>query len=209
MAFFSRKKQQSAAPPPTNVTAAQTPSQALAQLSNNSNRDLASQPGGLRADNSLAQYVGKKPLNYSHSYLSVLQVALCLHLNNDLRAEVTSYHPPIPSNPSSSSSNLVTNQLSPGLLADLHFFLPASLANLLVFLPPHLLPLPSLDTAMLYQQMPVPMENSISSVVSLKNQREMTSTSSQPGTTLALSCRLPAQSQVHGWAMQVPSSGMP
>ena len=67
MSFFSRKKQQSA--PPANVTLAQTPSQALAQLSNNSNRDLASQPGSLRADNS-AQYVKTYHQTYKFSYLS-------------------------------------------------------------------------------------------------------------------------------------------
>ena len=71
MSFFSRKKQQSTAPPPVTVNAAQTPSQALAQLSNTSNRDLG-QPGSLRADSSLAQYVEKYPLppTLKFSYLS-------------------------------------------------------------------------------------------------------------------------------------------
>ena len=228
MSFFSRKKPQSAAPPPASVTVAQTPSQALAQLSNTSNRDLV-QPGSLRADNSLAQYVETYPYHQlwnSHIYLSDVQVALCSYLNNNsspcvLKAEITvqilPYRPPIPSNLSSSnhlhsnSSNnhLVTNLLLPGPLADLHSFLPASLTSLVSFLPLHFLPLPSLDTDMLYQQMPVPMENSIFSVVSLRNRRGMMFTSFQPRTTLPVSYRLPDQPQVHGWAMQVPSSGMP
>lgn len=70
MSFFSRKKQQSTAPP-ASVTVAQTPSQALAQLSNTSNRDLG-QPGSLRTDSSLAQYVEicPLPLTLKFSYLS-------------------------------------------------------------------------------------------------------------------------------------------
>ena len=235
MSFFSRKKPQSAAPPPASVTVAQTPSQALAQLSNTSNRDLG-QPGSLRADNSLAQYVETNPYHQlwnSHMYLSDVQVALCSYLNNnnsncssnnspcvlkaEIMAQILPYRPPIPSNlsssnhlhSSSSNNHLVTHLLLPGPLADLLSFLPASLTSLVSFLPLRFLPLPSLDTDMLYQQMPVPMENSIFSVVSLRNQRGMMFTSFQPRTTLPVSYRLPDQPQVHGWAMQVPSSGMP
>ena len=71
MSFFSRKKQQSSAAPPASVTVAQTPSQALAQISNTSNRDLG-QPGSLRADSSLAQYVESYPCHQlvKFSYLS-------------------------------------------------------------------------------------------------------------------------------------------
>lgn len=229
MSFFSRKKQQSTAAPPASVTVAQTPSQALAQISNTSNRDLG-QPGSLRADSSLAQYVESHPcyqLWNSHIYLSDVKLALCPYSSSsnhnspwDLKTEITAqilpYHPPIPSNLSSnhlhsnsSSHNLVTNLLLPGPLADLHSFLPASLTSLVSFPPLHPLPLPSLDTDMLYLQMLGPMENYIFSVVSLRNQREMMFTSSQPETTLPVFYKLPDLPQVHGWAMQVPSLGMP
>ena len=227
MSFFSRRKQQPA-PPPANVPT-QTPSQALAQVSN-SNRDLA-QPGSLRGDSPLTQYVKKHTINSfnSHIYLSGLQVALGPYLNSnrnpnrnrspyDLKVEITlrilAYSPRIPPNPSnnhpSSSSNnsrLVTKPLFPGPLVDLYSF-QASLVNLVSHLSLHLLLPPSLDTGMLYQQAPVPMENSIFSVVWSGNQRGMMSTSSQRGITLPLSYRLRDQSQVRGWAMQVLLLGM-
>ncbi|KAF9015562.1 hypothetical protein BDQ17DRAFT_1341282 [Cyathus striatus] len=57
MSFFSRKKQQPPAQPPANVTVAQTPSQALAQLSGpaSSKDPIAAQqqPGSLRGDSAL------------------------------------------------------------------------------------------------------------------------------------------------------------
>lgn len=225
MSFFSRKKQQPAAAPPANVAVAQTPSQALAQLSN-SNRDLGFQPGSLRGDNPMTQYVETIPLTHSvlFKYLLDLQVVLYPYNNHspyDLKTEITPqilvYSPPIPSNPSSnnylnsnnSNNNNLVNQLSPGPLADLYSFLQTCLASLPPLLLLHLLLIHSLDTAMLYQQMPVLMENSIFSVVWFENLREMMFTSSQRGTTLPVYCRLPDSSQVRGWAMQVPSSGMP
>lgn len=60
MSFFSRKKQQAPAPAqPANVTVANTPSQALAQLSNTANnippqqQQQQQQPGSLRDNNPL------------------------------------------------------------------------------------------------------------------------------------------------------------
>ncbi|KDR85383.1 hypothetical protein GALMADRAFT_1324087 [Galerina marginata CBS 339.88] len=56
MSFFSRKKTQPTPQPPANVTVAQTPSQALAQLSNASRETTASQQqsGSLRGDSALS-----------------------------------------------------------------------------------------------------------------------------------------------------------
>ncbi|KAF5385147.1 hypothetical protein D9615_001363 [Tricholomella constricta] len=58
MSFFSRKKQQPPAQPPTNLTLAQTPSQALAQISNaskeaNIGQQQQQSSGSLRNDNPL------------------------------------------------------------------------------------------------------------------------------------------------------------
>ncbi|PPQ64520.1 hypothetical protein CVT26_002059 [Gymnopilus dilepis] len=53
MSFFSRKKSQPNPQPPSNVTVAQTPSQALAQLSA-ANRDPQPQSGSLRGESALS-----------------------------------------------------------------------------------------------------------------------------------------------------------
>lgn len=57
MSFFSRKKQQPPAQPPANVTVAQTPSQALAQISGGASKDGHTAPqqpsNSLRGDTPL------------------------------------------------------------------------------------------------------------------------------------------------------------
>ena len=185
MSFFSRRKQQQpAAPPPANVAVAQTPSQALAQLSN-SNRDYVPQSGSLRGDSPLTQYVEiyHQLIPSFFKASSDLRAVLYPYLNNhsssssrhpyDLKAEITPQilvcRLPILSNlsnnSSSNNSHLVTNRLFLGPLVDLHSFLQTCLVNLVSLPPLHSPPLPSLDTAMLYQQMPVLMGNSIFSVV--------------------------------------------
>lgn len=107
MSFFSRRKQQPAAPP-ANVTVATTPSQALAQLSNNSNRDLASQPGSSRADSSLAQYVETLTIEtFKFSYLSFrLPAGQQQQLQQPLRSQSRNNGP----NPTIPPSNSIQSQ---------------------------------------------------------------------------------------------------
>lgn len=70
MSFFSRKKQQPPPQPPANVTVAQTPSQALAQLSSNASKDVTTgqgQPGSLR-ENQFDGCVSPSSPNFSPSF---------------------------------------------------------------------------------------------------------------------------------------------
>jgi hypothetical protein len=145
MSFFSRKKQQSTAPPPTNVTVAQTPSQALAQLSNTSNRDLG-QPGSLRADSSLAQYVEtySLPATLKFSYLSFRRPPGLVPVSQQQQQQqqpLRSQSRNNGSNPTIPSSNSIQSQQQPPPQQQQQRHQPASpwSARRLTLLPPSIL----------------------------------------------------------------------